>query len=229
MKNITISLIVCIILATASCAPVRSGKYVKKPARASSALSQSNPGENNSESGQNSSEAVAETEHSASASGKEDSESGWDTQSENTGRFSDTTIVYLPPVNLGVEGSIGSELETTIEDFNSENYDSACEKFKNLANTLIKGDSLHYECMFYEGECEIMKENYSSAINLLKQLLGASNLPNSVLERTLVRLGQLYCVGNKPKEAKKLFDRLRAEFPTSIYIPLANCDAVQYK
>lgn len=232
MKKYIISLLVCTILASVGCAPVRSGKYSKKSQKSVMAKhdDESKSGEQTSSEKHGAESADgAKASHSETQSDPQEDQSSWNPYKTQKGRFSDTAVIYLPPVNIGYEGTIGTAVESTIEEFNKEYYESACETFQNLSNTIIKGDSLQFECIFYGSECEIMKESYSTAANMLKGMLDNPNLPRSILERSLVRLGQLYCVENKPREAKKLFDRLKEEFPGSMYIPLANCDAVQYK
>ena len=95
-----------------------------------------------------------------------------------------------------------------------------------MLNTLSPADSLYYEITFYLSECLIVKDKFVEAEEVLKMLVNRPNIPSDVIQKSLVRLGQIYCVVSRPAEANKVFTKLKTDFPRSKYIPLANCESV---
>jgi TolA-binding protein len=96
-----------------------------------------------------------------------------------------------------------------------------------LSQTLDKGDSLYYETLFFVCECNIINENFDEAEMKLIKMYNDKITPKAVYEKVLVRLGQIYCYKNDIKTAKKYFQKVKKEFPNSIYLPFANCDFVR--
>lgn len=144
-------------------------------------------------------------------------------------RFSDTTYIYLDSGTVNNQAKLGKLFNQAIDEFDKEDYNSACEKFKALANTLEQGDSLQYETQFYSIECMILKDEIKAGELKLKSMLDIKDLPKPIVQKVLVRLGQVCCVLKKEDEAKQYFDKLREMFPKSIYLPVANCSAVKHE
>ena len=147
---------------------------------------------------------------------------------EKKSRFSDTTIINVIPVVASNHDDLGTEFRALVNDFNSSDEKSACNKFGIISETLEKGDSLWYETQFYLCECQIINEEFFDAEKNLKRLLNDYDSPQIVIEKTLVRLGQLYCYLDKKDDAQRIFRRLKKDFPESKYLVLANCDVVQH-
>ncbi|MBX3042086.1 MAG: hypothetical protein KIT33_11175 [Candidatus Kapabacteria bacterium] len=116
--------------------------------------------------------------------------------------------------------------EDALNDFDKKNYVSARQKFNALKNTVSDDDSLYYEADFYLIECTLSENNLNEAKSLLESMLVDIRLPNSVLERVLVRLGQIHCSRNDKKAATMHFTRLADINPNSIYLKIANCDFI---
>lgn len=142
-------------------------------------------------------------------------------------RFSDTTVIRLPKVMPQIDFSLDEEFDLAIIAFEGENYADACDKFAFFAETFTPNDSLWYESRYYVAECELLKNQLAKAKGILSGLVEDGRLPRSVLERSLVRYGQLLCVEGDDAAAESYFARLRREFPNSIYMELANCAAVR--
>ncbi|MCX7737203.1 MAG: hypothetical protein N2319_10880 [Candidatus Kapabacteria bacterium] len=114
--------------------------------------------------------------------------------------------------------------DNALEKFDRKDFKNACNDFKLLMNTLEKGDSLQLEASFFYAECLIEYNDYSVAEILLNDLRNIENKPESISEKVLVRLGQLYCILNARERAYKIFDEFNQKYPNSIYKPLAKCD-----
>lgn len=143
-------------------------------------------------------------------------------------RFGDTTVIELKPNPIDRKLSLEDNFSEAMKLFDKEKFDEACPKFEQLAGIFPPDDSLYFESKFYNAECEIMHDDLVAAKIILEMLLEKEGMPGSVMQKVLVRLGQVYCViGNKEK-ANTLFDRLKTEFPESIYNKIANCEAVKY-
>lgn len=141
-------------------------------------------------------------------------------------RFSDTTEIIIPanPVNQTIP--LDEQFQEAVREFDNEQYERACGKFRRFAETLPLGDSLYYESYFFVAECSIVRNELDHAEQILARLYGSEDLPDPVVQKVLVRLGQVYCVKGQPETAQALFDELKADYPESIYLQIANCDAV---
>ncbi len=143
-------------------------------------------------------------------------------------RFADTAVVIMPIAQNGTTNrALGDIFSEAVRDFDGENYKSACSKFEAFSGTLRKNDSLYFETMFYKSECNILNNEFDSALSILSTLLEDKNLPSQIYEKTLVRLGQVYCVTDSKAKAEEMFGRLKKEFPNSIYLKLADCSVVE--
>ncbi len=114
--------------------------------------------------------------------------------------------------------------ESALEKFDRKDFKSASNDFKLLMNTLEQGDSLQLESSFFYAECLIEFSDYSVAEILLNDLRNINNKPESISEKVLVRLGQLYCILNATERSLKIFEEFNQKYPHSIYKPLAKCD-----
>lgn len=143
----------------------------------------------------------------------------------------DTTVIVIN--TSGKQSStttnspiLSNQFDEAVSLFNTEQYNRACPMFISFIGTLKQGDSLYYEAIFFHCECLIIDENINRAESMLNDVLNDRLLPNSVLEKILVRLGHIYCFQDRITLANRFFTRLRNEFPNSRYIAIANCDAV---
>ena len=150
-------------------------------------------------------------------------------------RFTDTANVVVKPNIRTTNISINSQLDSSIfnyekgnEDGDSEKMDKACLEINSFAETFAEGDSLKYEALFYKCECLIYKVKYYEAAKELLEIITDKRLPKSVLERALIRLGQVYCAMNKGKEASDTFAKFNRLFPNSIYKEFANCESLRH-
>jgi TolA-binding protein len=125
--------------------------------------------------------------------------------------------------------SINNEFDAAIKLFDSQKFDEACSKFAFFESTLRDKDSLTYETKYYLAECNIAKNNFIPAINILDGLYENKNIPDNLLEKVIVRLGQIQCAQKKYAIADKFFMELKNRYPESIYNNVANCDFIKKK
>ncbi|TAL68611.1 MAG: hypothetical protein EPN82_10050 [Bacteroidetes bacterium] len=149
-------------------------------------------------------------------------------------RFTDTTKVVIKPNIRTTHVSINTQLDSAIFNFEKgseegdiEKRDKSCLEIRSFAETFAEGDSLKFEALFYKCECLIYKENYAEAEKELSDLINDKQIPNSVLERSLIRLGQVYCAMERSKEANAIFAKFNKIFPNSIYKEFANCESIR--
>ncbi|MDQ1266939.1 MAG: hypothetical protein QG635_2092 [Bacteroidota bacterium] len=150
-------------------------------------------------------------------------------KTQKKSRFSDTTVIELAPVEPPSKIGIDDEFMLAVDKFDAEDYDFACKKFRELIETMPPDDSLTFEAKFFLCECSIYNKDLNTAEKMLKKLLTIKDMPGAVVEKALVRLGQIYCVLGKKKEAQFMFAKLKLDYPDSPLIKLANCDAVKGK
>ena len=148
-------------------------------------------------------------------------------KSQTKERFGDTTIINVKDNIKQQKPIIVMQFDKASDNFEKGNYDEACEQIDMFTQTFAKGDSLQYESLFLKSECLIDKEEIEKAERILYNLYTTKYLPSSIMEKVLVRLGQVYCVEDRKKDAEKLFNKLKNKYPNSIYLPLANCEAVK--
>jgi TolA-binding protein len=159
-------------------------------------------------------------------------------------RFTDTTIIKLPDIthsgrtndnkeiseNSNSDSSISgmnefnSAFEIALKEFDNRKFGSAYQKFNNLKSTLTDTDSLYFESDFYMAECLISENKLNEAKKILDLLEVNKNVPDVILEKIFVRLGQIYCQRNDKKTAASYFSKLEMANPKSIYLSVANCN-----
>ncbi|HPD33443.1 MAG TPA: hypothetical protein P5545_07795 [Bacteroidota bacterium] len=160
---------------------------------------------------------------------------------KNTSRFKDTNMIDLPvliasrdPNAIQMNDTQAEHsrqiaiaiFETALQEFDNQKFQECCGKFSSIAETFLPTDSLYFEAKFYECECKIVNNKVIDAKLTLEALYIDHNIPASVMERVIVRLGQIDCLLKNTQEANKYFAELKAKFPNSIYLKVANCNAI---
>lgn len=142
-------------------------------------------------------------------------------------RFNDTTMIVLDDVKIKQHEDIKGAFTQTVNEFKAGLYETSCEKFSIFAGTLAQGDSLLYEAIFYDCECKILDDNIIDAKIILSELLSDKDITDRVMQKVLVRLGQIECVSGNSEKANEYFNELKVKYPNSKYIKLANCESVK--
>ncbi len=133
---------------------------------------------------------------------------------------------YIPDLNIP-SVSLVSEFENSLNLFDQGQYSKACDQFENYTQLLPEGDSLWFEALLMQAECRILKSRYWEAARILESASLKADIPLSVYEKTLLRLGQTYCLLDDKAKATEVFDVFSAMFPESPYHHLANCQVVE--
>lgn len=142
-------------------------------------------------------------------------------------RFTDTTIIKMPdvvPEKVTLSKEIGDLFASALEDFDKKDFKSAKQKFNSIKNTVNDADSVSFEANFYIIECMVSENKLLESKKELETMLGDIRIHDSLLERVLVRLGQIHCAFKENKAAVQYFSRLADINPNSIYLKVANCD-----
>ena len=162
-------------------------------------------------------------------------------QSKLKYRFQDTNLIELPAL-IAVQDTSNMEInqvqianshqtaidmfDNALQEFDNQNFTQCCSKFNAIAETFLATDSLYFEAKFYECECKIVENKVIDAKLLLEALYSDPHIPARVMERVIVRLGQIHCLLKNPQEANKYFIELKTNYPNSIYQKVANCEAI---
>jgi|GEM_PF-3307032 len=229
------------------CSPVRQAYFGDRPNEGKKKSKNSNKTENNSQSVDNeqtdmeenysekmkvrrrSSLRIESAEVEENGILEEDFEDDDDLMGYDDLRFSDTTFIDLgSAMPNSFDESILSKLdmkqsyENALELFDMEKYDEAERKFRYVVETTLPKEIECQESMFHIAECKIGKMNYKEALDELI-VLEALDVDDIIMEKVLVRIGQIHCVRNNVNEAEMYFNKLREFNPESIYLNVADC------
>jgi hypothetical protein len=140
-----------------------------------------------------------------------------------TERFKDTVVV-----NTGIpDNDLTKQMTQADELFKKKKIRQACDLYEQVSQTVAEGDSLDYEVRFMISECSSENQDFEKSLKILQALSSSEGIPDNVLEKTLVRLGQVNCVLEKKTSAAEAFTLLKKRFPKSVYLQLATCDSVK--
>jgi len=154
-------------------------------------------------------------------------------QPQGNGQFSqysdDDTEIFSETIILSDNANpdkfdIVSDYEKALKLFDMANYTAAEKKLKALSETLKENDTLVHETKFYIAECHIAKNEFTEATEILKNLDKNVDKNSEITQKTLVRLGQIYCVLGMNKVAEDYFKKLKGNYPNSVYNKLAKCN-----
>ncbi len=142
-------------------------------------------------------------------------------------RFSDTTVIYLSEDSKFMADGSSSPFQNmylqAVNFFNTQDFNSACNLFKNIVEKYQEKDDIYYDSGFYTAECLILANDLETAEKMLINILDASSVSSAILEKVIVRLGHVYCLQGKESIAQRYFTRLKNEYPNSEYLKVANC------
>lgn len=142
-------------------------------------------------------------------------------------RFADTTSILMEDIVLVDEGNYLQGYDGAVAEFDAGNFREALDRFQVYSETLPPSDSLYFESLFFIAECHIALDNINKAKQLLEELERFGGIPGAVMQKVLVRTGQIYCVYGDEPTAEAYFAKLKKEYPNSPYIPLADCSVVR--
>ncbi len=141
-------------------------------------------------------------------------------------RYEDTIVVSISTEKKQkLEDS--DKFDQALQIFDDGNYREAEKIFNEIIKSIEKPNQKYYNIQFYLAECKIQFGENSNAEELLKKLTEKSTTDHLVLEKSIVRLGQLYCIMDKKDLAAGYFQRLKREFPKSVYLNFADCNVIK--
>ncbi len=140
-------------------------------------------------------------------------------------RFSDTVTIAIGSRTDAESAS--NDYEKAVELYQNKQYGEACNIFMRLGKTLPLKNQLRPDVQFMNAECAAVSGALDDAKKILAVLIEDKETPRQVLEKSLVRMGHVYCgLGEAPKAAE-YFTRLKQEFPNSAYLRVASCSAIE--
>lgn len=232
-----------------SCGPVRSGSYQKSKETAASAPAKKTKTETaptnakkqvsdkkattkSKSKEDNSDNALIERKNkngsiSDNTSAKTDKNAVKGADQKNKKRFSDTVVTR---VVIDMQKNINPKEKELLNLFqilekpeNQEAYDKACATLIKYDNFSDVSDSIKSNALFHKGECLLNKVEIDGSLKCFEAVL-SENTDETIIEKTLVRLGHLFCYKKDFEKAEMYFTELKNKFPESIYLQIANCE-----
>lgn len=147
----------------------------------------------------------------------------------------DTLDIEYPPISssnynlfdFNEDFDFTPEFEKAVLEFDINFIEKACNKFDFFASTLNPTDTLYFESLFYKSECLITRLEYAQAERLLNRIIKNKNTPEPVLQKSIVRIGHIYCAMGSKELAEKTFEEFKNDYPNSKLVKLANCNAIK--
>lgn len=139
-------------------------------------------------------------------------------------RFTDTLYVKL---NSQPENFDNTKFSQANVLFDEGKYSEAQKQFIDVVEDASTPNSIRFESQFMVAECGIQSSDYKVAYNNLIVLNNQHGLSATVHEKVLLRLGQLLCTQNNNQKAQEYFNELKSKYPTSRFLPLANCNSLK--
>lgn len=132
-------------------------------------------------------------------------------------------------VDDGDNESIKKELDAAIILYENNKIDDAQKKLMTILSTLSKENRQYYQARYYLTECSIAKNRTKEAKKELEELYKIETLEDDILEKVILRLGQIACINKNIEKANEYFEELKDRFPESELINLANCNFIKKK
>lgn len=137
--------------------------------------------------------------------------------------FPDTSFVTVAGDN---SVSLVALLASARKNLDDQQFTLAEEQIRMVLETGDERDSLTDESRFLLGELFVFQNKFVDAQRQFATILKMPSLNTGVRERSMIRLGHVFCAVGKTEDAKKVFKQFVREFPESAYTTLANCAAV---
>jgi TolA-binding protein len=141
----------------------------------------------------------------------------------SSNRFTDTTVVNLAEAKPSTISQILRQAQAYMDE---QRYEAAMEHIRIVMETVDQRDSLAQEAQFMLGELYVQQNEFDDAFKAFSTSVQSPLTVPGVREKSLLRLGHVYCAKGKNEEAAKVFKRFKEEFPGSSYVQLASCSSV---
>lgn len=164
-----------------------------------------------------------------------DEDDGWEIDESSLGSGTnsqmpeekDTLIIRLDPIvykyaDTNQSTAIDQQITDISEMLDNGMTEQACSLSEALWDSLEEGEQ-KWHARFFMGECLIAKNDLEGAKDIFASLLEGPARKDA-REKSLIRMGQIYCLEGDTIKANEYFIQLRTDYPKSIYIPLAVCN-----
>lgn len=141
----------------------------------------------------------------------------------SSNRFTDTSVINLSEAKPSSLVQILRQAQAHVDE---QRYDAALEQIRIVLETVDQRDSLAQEAQVMLGELYVQQNQFDDAFKAFSASVQSPLTVPGVREKSLLRLGHVYCAKGKNEEAAKVFKRFVEEFPGSSYVQLANCSSV---
>lgn len=123
--------------------------------------------------------------------------------------------------------SIENLLEQAIDYYEKQEITKSRKVLVDILSKIKKSDDKYSEVLYYLAECDISENKLVKAKEKLNEIYSNNNVESQILEKVLLRLGQIYCYEKKNSKAMEYFNELKALNPNSILNKLANCNFIK--
>ncbi|MCX7908319.1 MAG: tetratricopeptide repeat protein [Ignavibacteria bacterium] len=127
-------------------------------------------------------------------------------------------------IELSNKGDFPKEISRGNELFEAGDYKSALQIFLAFINRANIRDFYFWYARFRAAECLYEMKQISASIQDLTELYHNENVDKEIKEKTLLKLGKIYCEQKEVEKANFYFELLRKEFPSSTVLPIPNCN-----
>lgn len=96
-----------------------------------------------------------------------------------------------------------------------------------IVESQSESDSLYWEALYQLGECNAVGGNAQQALRFLGEIAYRSEgVPRDIHARAIVRIGHVFCMLMRKRDAAEQFARLAKLYPNSPYRALADCSVI---
>ncbi len=135
-------------------------------------------------------------------------------------RHKDTTIIYLNTIE---KNPINTKLNEAVKDIDNENYKKAYSQLNTIFESIQPENKLYNIVYYYLGECELFLNKIEEAEKRFNRIISSKDNSEAIIERSLIRMGQINCLRKQNEKALFYFQKLKEDFPNSIYSAFAKC------
>jgi TolA-binding protein len=146
-------------------------------------------------------------------------------------QFADTLVMNITPHSEGKQTDNASkqldkEWKSANQFFDKGEYKNAKDMFTTIAESTSSEDSIHCESTFMIAECLVQLNELPKAKEILYALSNNTHVSTTLLEKVLIRSGQVLCALDDVESATIYFKRLQIEYPQSRFSSMATCNSV---
>lgn len=135
-------------------------------------------------------------------------------------RSLDTTIIYLNTIQ---KPTLKNKFDEALQNVEKGNYQKAHNELKVIYESIEPDNDLYNIVIYYLAECELYLNKIDDAEKKFIMIIENNDNHEAIIERSLIRLGQIYCLRKQNEKAQQYFNKLKEHYPESLYLKFANC------